>query len=99
MSELFSIIFLFFVVFFFARMFLVATFSVRKWANENNLMVLEKQFRLFRTGPFFIAYNQPVYRLVVQTANGEKKECWIRCGSYGGWNPKYFEVIWSKSNE
>ena len=68
-----SFIFFMLVFYYFASIFFYANKSLYQWAQENNVEILEKQFRMLRTGPFLYAYNQPVYRLIVRNIKGEKQ--------------------------
>ena len=66
--------------------------SISKWVEENELKVISKEYRIFRTGPYWLTANRPVFRIVILFPNGERKVCWIRCSSFIGFNTKKFEV-------
>lgn len=50
---------------------------------------------LFQLGPFDRAWNQPIYKLLVENNHGERKTVWIRCGT-GWWNADKLEVKFNK---
>ena len=77
---------------YFYIVFLTANQSIKNWLNENDFELVSKEFRLFRTGPYWETANRPVYKLVVKPPSGEMKTCWVRCNSRFGFDPSHFEV-------
>ena len=54
------------------------------WARDNNYSIVSSQFRWFCKGPFFwtSSKGQTVYYVTVETADGQARNGWVRCG---GW--------------
>lgn len=71
--------------------------SIDTWVAENNLKVLSKERRKYETGPYFPFQYHFVYKMVVQSPNGEKSTCWIQCNRLFGLSPSYFEVIFENN--
>ena len=57
---------------------------LENWANENNYRIVSSEYRNFFRGPFFwtSSKSQTVYYVTVETADGQTRSGWVRCG---GW--------------
>jgi hypothetical protein len=91
MEYILNFLLILFFGYFFIRMFLSANRSIRDWSERNEITIVEKQLMLFQLGPFDKAWNQPIYKLLVQNQQGEQKTVWVRCGT-GWWNADKLEV-------
>ena len=91
-EELIGYLFLGMIGFYFYWVFSTANKSINVWIRKNDFKIITKQFRMFRTGPYILTGNRPVYKIVVQDSKGIEKTFWIRCNSLFGFNPEYFEV-------
>ncbi len=80
------------ILYYFFGVFRAANRSIENWLNDKDLKLVSKELRLFRTGPFWATGNRPVYRVVVQLRDGQTKTCWVRCNSFLGFEPSYFEI-------
>ncbi|BBO71415.1 hypothetical protein DSCA_53450 [Desulfosarcina alkanivorans] len=92
LEQLAGIILLGIVVFYFYWIVSAARKSIKEWAPINELTIISKQFRMFRTGPFILTCNRPVYRIITQDTKNTKKIYWIRCNSFFCFNPSNLEV-------
>lgn len=91
-TEVLEIVAILLIVYYFYNILRSANRSIDRWVKENDVNVLSREFRLLRTGPYWLTHNRPVYKLVVQFPDGRREICWIRCNSFLGFNPDYFEV-------
>jgi len=57
---------------------------LENWASEHNYRIVSSEYRNFFRGPFFwtSSKGQTVYYVTVETADGQTKSGWVRCG---GW--------------
>jgi hypothetical protein len=56
---------------------------LERWAQENDLQLLETQYKWFRYGPFFWHNRmQTIYRFAVQDATGQVHSGWARVGNW-----------------
>ncbi|MFL5245352.1 MAG: hypothetical protein ACJ8FY_24925 [Gemmataceae bacterium] len=57
---------------------------VDQWARENGYRIIRRQYRSFFKGPFFwtSTRGQTVYQVVVEDAAGNRRNGWLRCGSW-----------------
>jgi hypothetical protein len=55
-----------------------------KWAAKNGFRIIHEEYRFLRKGPFFwtSAKGQTVYYVVALDSAGNKRRCWVRCGSW-----------------
>jgi hypothetical protein len=83
-------------ILYFRQVFRDAANSIREWSERENVQIIEKELRLWRTGPFWCSGNRPVYKILVATTEGQKRTCWIRCNSLFGFNTKAIEVRWDE---
>jgi hypothetical protein len=67
------------------------------WAQRHGLRVLYRERRWFFRGPFFwtSSKGQTVYYITVQDNQGQRRNAWVRCGSWwwGLWSDA-IEVRW-----
>jgi hypothetical protein len=69
------------------------------WASSNGYKIVSSEYRTFFKGPFFwtSSKGQTVYYVTVETADGQTKTGWVRCG---GWFIGLFsdraEVRWEE---
>jgi hypothetical protein len=78
---------LFFAFFIFAIVMIVWYCSrswriLENWARVNNYRIVSSEFRQFFQGPFSWSPNHTVYYVKVETADGQTRSGWVRCG---GW--------------
>ncbi len=69
---------------------------IDQWAEQEGVSVISKQY-LFNGGKFFFSHSksQRVYRVVVQTGQGQQRTADIRCGSWiGGMLSDNLSVRW-----
>ena len=54
------------------------------WAEENGFVIVAKERRFFRRGPFLwtTSQGQDVYRLTVDCRDGCQRSAWVRCGGF-----------------
>jgi hypothetical protein len=69
---------------------------IQSWLAENKLSLLDKQLRLIRVGPFFHHRNRAVYKVIVETAEGNKRNAWIMIGDVFLINPQKYRVVWEE---
>ena len=55
---------------------------LENWATVNNYRIVSSEFRQFSQGPFTWSPNGTVYYVKVETADGQTRRGWVRCG---GW--------------
>jgi hypothetical protein len=57
---------------------------LEKWARDNDFRIVSSEYRNFFRGPFFwtSSKGQTVYYVTVETADGQTRNGWVRCG---GW--------------
>jgi len=55
---------------------------LENWATVNNHRIVSSEFRHFFQGPFSWSPNHTVYYVKVETADGQTRRGWVRCG---GW--------------
>jgi hypothetical protein len=58
--------------------------ALEKWAEQNDIWIIEMDYRILRRGPFFwtISRNQTVYRVTVVDRNSNSRRGWVRCGDW-----------------
>jgi hypothetical protein len=70
---------------------------LESWAEANNYRIVSSEYRNFFKGPFFwtSSKGQTVYYVTVETADGQTRRGWVRCGGFflGLWNDSA-EVRW-----
>jgi hypothetical protein len=81
-----------FILFYFYWIFSIANKAINSWIKDNKLTLVNKQFRMFKTGPYMMTRNRPVYKIIVQDPTGLQRTCWVRCNSFLGFDPKQIEV-------
>ena len=75
---------------------------ISKWADENKFVIIEKERRKFRTGPFFLHNfdKLPIYYVTLRDDKGAIRYCYIKCSGWSmGFKPNEFSVIWDRSRE
>ncbi len=56
---------------------------LHKWARDNDLEVLQAEFRMVRKGPYtWSSRGQAVFRVEVRDRDGRTRQGWVRCGSW-----------------
>ena len=57
---------------------------IENWAIENSYQILKQENRLLRRGPFFwtTTKGQVVYYVLLLDPQGNKRNAWVRCGSF-----------------
>ena len=75
--------------------------ALEKWAVQNDIWIVEMDYRFLRRGPFFwtvFARNQTIYRVTVADRNGNKRQGWVRCGDWfwGVFFSDNVEVRWDE---
>ena len=55
-----------------------------RWALGQGVEVVNAEYRVLRTGPFFFRHdeNQTVYYVTIRDRSGSLHHAWVRCG---GW--------------
>ncbi len=72
---------------------------LENWASDNNYRIMSSEYCFFFKGPFFWTSSQyqSVYYVTIETAGGQTKSGWVRCG---GWFSGLFsntaEVRWDE---
>ena len=73
---------------------------LEKWAAENGFEILERSYRHFFRGPFFLrtTKHQTVYRVTVRDKAGNVGTGWVACGSWwwGLWSDEA-KVRWDEA--
>jgi hypothetical protein len=72
---------------------------LQKWADDNGYQILEKEFRHFFKGPFFLtaSKNQSVYRVTVLDKGGQERSGWVVCGGWWlGMLSDHVKVRWDE---
>jgi hypothetical protein len=66
------------------------------WARDNNLQIVQVQYRMFFRGPFTVLGKYEVFRICVKDAQGEERIGWVRLGGFfvGLWSEDS-KVIWN----
>ena len=69
--------------------------ALEKWAVQNDIWIIEMEYRIIRRGPFFwtTSNHQTVYRVTVEDRNGNRRRGWVRCGVW------FLGVLFSDSVE
>jgi len=91
------IIFWVLVVYFLYFQFVKSKAILKNWALDNGTMIIKKELRFIRVGPFFYHKDRAVYRIHVRGPDGELKKAWALIGSLLFLNPNKIEVIWDSS--
>ena len=57
---------------------------LHQWAEQNGYHILRQEYRNFLKGPFFwtSSRGQTVYYVVVEDSAGNRRNGWVRCGSW-----------------
>jgi hypothetical protein len=88
---------------------LVACWAIRRrkrarsmldhWAIENELQIVDSEFRRVLRGPFLWTSSkyQVVYLVNVREKNGLERSAWIRCGGY--WTGLFTDKVEIKWND
>lgn len=71
---------------------------LNRWAEENDLELLETEYRWLRRGPFFFRSNDKnaVYRITARDREGRTRSGYARCGGFwfGMWLSPDVTVEW-----
>jgi hypothetical protein len=70
-----------------------------QWAADNGVQIVQREYRLFRKGPFFwtSGRGQLVYYFIAQDRFGMQRAGWARCGSWFlGMLSDRIEVRWEE---
>jgi len=65
------------------------------WARDNNVRIVQDQYRMFLRGPFDSVGKYAVFRISAKDKQGEERVGWVRLGGFfvGLWSEDS-KVIW-----
>ena len=69
--------------------------SLRKWAAEHGLELLESEYRVFRRGPFKFGSKVAVYRIATRDDSGHVRKAYAEVGGSWGFSD-YVNVLWDE---
>lgn len=70
---------------------------LQRWAEQNGYRLIDREYRTFLRGPFFLttAKGQTVYYVTVEDCEGRRRKGWVRCGGWFlGLLSDNVEVLW-----
>lgn len=91
------ILFLILIVYFLYYQFFKSKQVLKNWAADNGTIIVKKELRFIRVGPFFYHKDRAVYRILVRRPDGELQKAWVLVGSLLFLYPNKIEVIWDAS--
>jgi hypothetical protein len=65
--------------------FVSADKYLNKWASENEFTLLSRELRFFRTGPYFVFKNRPIFFVKIKNKEGKVDTYWIELGQLGNY--------------
>ncbi len=100
-SEFFSILVLISLLYFWLRPYYYANNIIHKWVKKNHYSILEKELKLFDTGPFGFIENfyYAVYFLKIVDRERNVRSCWVACGDLFLLHPDSIRVAWNKTTK
>lgn len=96
-NTVFLIIFWVLIFYFFYYQLFKSKKVLEQWAADHGTIIIEKELRFVRVGPFFFHKDRAVYRIHVRDHDGELKKAWVLVGSLFFLNPNKIEVIWDST--